>query len=55
MAENFLEYAVRASMVDMLDKKLLVLLDDGRSLIGTLMCVFTHLAPSCPTHCCSSN
>jgi len=34
--DSFLEHAVRASLIDMLDKELLVVLRDGRKLIGLL-------------------
>lgn len=34
--ENFLQHAVDASMVDMVDEKVLVVLRDGRHLLGAL-------------------
>jgi U6 snRNA-associated Sm-like protein LSm1 len=34
--ETFLEYAVRASLVDCLDKDMIVLLRDGKKFIGSL-------------------
>merc|ERR1711943_92966 len=36
-AEDFLEYAVRCSLVDMLDKTVLVLMQDGKVFVGNLM------------------
>jgi len=36
MSDSFLDHAVRASLVDMLDKRVLIVLRDNRKLIGWL-------------------
>jgi small nuclear ribonucleoprotein (snRNP)-like protein len=37
MNDNFLEYAVRCSLIDYLDRPVLVSLRDGKALLGKLM------------------